>query len=417
MEFDTLIKQCDFFMKVLLIGLLIIFFIIAPYYLRKVGHKIQLTNVLSDVVICFIVGVILGNTQQWWLPSLDNQKLTFSIAETATAISVLFAIPMLLMTSDIRNSIRYAPKFLISFGLCIISVLLATVLCVYLFPDLPNLGQTAGCMVGVYVGGTPNMVAISYALDAPHELFVVLNSTDVFCSGIFFLFLTSIAKRFYNLFLPSSVSTNQSLRSDDLLDNDNLPVNVEVNETKFTSNSLNKGQLFPILKALGLAVFCIGFSVLMAFWFPGADGNLNEMLLMIVLSTISILLSFSPKVQSLEGVYDFAQYLLLIFALAVGYMANFSTLAVAAPTYLTFNAVLVLSLLVLHLIFAMLFKIDTDTFIVTATACIFGPPFIGQVCSAIKNKDMLAPGMALGVLGLIIGTYLGVFVASWIDYT
>lgn len=409
-------------MKLFLLTFLVLFFIIAPYYLRKLGDKIQLTTILSDVVICFIVGVILGNTQQGWMPSLATQKGAFSVAETATAVSVLFAIPMLLMTSDIRKSVRYAPKFLISFVLCILAVLLATLLSIYLFPDLPNLGQTAGCMVGVYVGGTPNMVAISYALNAPHELFVILNSTDVFCSGIFFLFLTSVAKRFYGLLLPPFVpkTTEQQQTTqiiEDILDQPTTYSNLPLDETKFPPDSFTKEQVFPIFKATIFAILCIGFSVIMAFIFPGADGNLNEMLLMIVLSTTSILFSFSPKVQALKGVYEFAQYLLLIFAIAVGFMANFSALAAAAPTYLTFNAILVISLLVLHLIFAMIFKIDTDTFIVTATACIFGPPFIGQVCSAIKNKEMLAPGMALGVLGLIIGTYLGIFVASLIGYT
>jgi len=410
-------------MKLLLILFLVLFFIIAPYFLQKLGKKIQLSAILSDVVICFIVGVILGNSQQWWLPNWAKQQTAFSIAETATAASVLFAIPMLLMTSDIRSSVRYAPKFLISFGLCIVAVLVATLFSVYLFPDLPHLGQTAGCMVGVYVGGTPNMVAISYALNAPHDLFVILNSTDVFCSGIFFLFLTSIAKRFYGLFLPAfvpaKIETQQDKQAplDDILDSLPISVNNRLEETKSASNSFTKEQLAPIGKAVLLAILCILFSVALAMVFPGADGNLNEMLLMIVLSTTSILFSFSPKVQSLQGVYEFAQYLLLIFALAVGFMANFSALAAAAPTYLTFNAILVISLLVLHLIFALIFKIDTDTFIVTATACIFGPPFIGQVCSAIKNKEMLAPGMALGVLGLIIGTYLGIFVASLIGYT
>lgn len=403
-------------MKLFLLLFLTLFFIIAPHYLRKLGDKIQLTTILSDVVICFIIGVILGNTQQWWMPNLAHQKAAFSIAETATAISVLFAIPMLLMTSDIKSSVRYAPKFLLSFVLCIIAVLIATLLAIYCFPDLPSLGQTAGCLVGVYVGGTPNMVAISYALNAPGELFVILNSTDVFCSGIFFLFLTSIAKRFYSLFLPNFVATETeapdllegTLESESLFSSSDN----QLKETKLPAGSLNKEQLFPILKALTLSIFCILLSVGIALLFPSADGNLNEMLLMIALSTTSILLSFSPKVQSFKGVYEFAQYLLLIFAIAVGFMANFSALAAAAPTYLAFNALLVISLLVLHLIFAMIFKIDTDTFIVTATACIFGPPFIGQVCSAIKNKEMLAPGMALGVLGLIIGTYLGIFVAA-----
>jgi uncharacterized membrane protein len=409
-------------MKVFLLTFLVFFFILAPYYLRKLGDKIQLTNILSDVVICFIVGVILGNTQEWWMPNVANQQAAFSIAKTATSVSVLFAIPMLLMISDIRSSVRYAPKFLLSFFLCMIAVLLATLISIYLFPDLSNLGQTAGALVGVYVGGTPNMVAINYAINAPHELFVILNSTDLFCSGIFFLFLTSIAKRFYGLFLPTFVPTEIGQQqvlpsSEDLLDAALITSNNLLNETKPPSNLFTKKQLFPIIKATSLAILCILFSVGLAFIFPGADGNLNEMLLMISLSTTSILLSFSPKVQSLKGVYDFAQYLLLIFAIAVGFMANFSALAAAAPTYLAFNAVLIISLLVLHLVFAMIFKIDTDTFIVTATACIFGPPFIGQVCSAIKNKEMLAPGMALGVLGLIIGTYLGIFVASVIGYT
>lgn len=407
-------------MKILLLLFLTLFFIFAPHYLRKLGDKIQLTTILSDVVICFIIGVLLGNTQQWWMPNLEHQKAAFSIAETATGISVMFAIPMLLMTSDIRSSVRYAPKFILSFVLCIIAVLLATVLAVYLFPNLPSLGQTAGCLVGVYVGGTPNMVAITYALNAPHELFVILNSTDLFCTGIFFLFLTSIAKRFYGLFLPKFVpSTIENKQvppptvSEEILDSVPIESNNELlDETKFPPDSFTKEEFLPIFKALTLSILCILFSVGIALIFPGSDGNLNQMLLMICLSTTSILFSFSPKIQSFKGVYEFAQYLLLIFAITVGFMANFSALAAAAPTYLAYNAILVISLLVLHLIFAMIFKIDTDTFIITATACIFGPPFIGQVCSAIKNKEMLAPGMALGVLGLIIGTYLGIFVAS-----
>ncbi|WP_052596783.1 DUF819 family protein [Aureispira sp. CCB-QB1] len=412
-------------MQAILLTLLTLFFIFAPYYLQKIGHKIQLNTILSDVVICFLIGVIMGNTQQWWLPQEAYQKAAFSVAEIATAVSVLLAIPMLLMTSDIRSSIRHAPQFLLSFGLCIIAVLLATLLSVYLYPDLPHLGQTAGCMVGVYIGGTPNMVAISYALNAPNELFVILNSTDVFCSGLFFLFLTSVAKHFYSLFLPAFVPSSASIKSttshklspETPLDIALLQQNQVLDETKSFKDAFKKQSLTPIIKAVGLAILCIGFSVLVALLIPGADGNLNEMLLMIVLSTTSIFFSFSSRIQSLQGVYEFAQYLLLIFAIAVGFMANFSALAAAAPTYLTFNAILVLSLLLFHLFFAILFKIDTDTFIITSTACIFGPPFIGQVCSAIKNKEMLAPGMALGVLGLIIGTYLGILVASVIGYT
>jgi uncharacterized membrane protein len=399
-------------------------FIILPFFLRKLSQRINLANILSDVVVCFGIGILLGNTKQWWIPIEAYQASAFSVAEISTAGSVLLAIPMLLMTSDIRASARYAPKFLLSFFLCIISVLLATVAVVYWTPELVNLAEVAGCFVGVYIGGTPNMVAISYAVNTPHELFVILNSTDLFCGGIYFLFLTSVGQSFYGLFLPVFSSKKRASKPhDDKKENLDLildeiptktlePINNTTGGNIFPPKPLNIESLSPLLRAFGLSVLCIGASVGLSFLFPNQDGSLNEMLLMVTLSTFSIALSFYPQIQGLKGVYDFAQYLLLIFAIAVGFMADFSKLADAGTTYLVFNAALVIGLLVIHLILAIIFKIDRDTFIITSTACVFGPPFIGQVCSVIKNKEMLAPGMALGVLGLVIGTYLGIIVTS-----
>ncbi|BDS13542.1 DUF819 family protein [Aureispira anguillae] len=401
-------------MQLLLPLSLILLFIFLPLYLRKIANSIQLSNLLSDVVVCFGVGVLIGNTQSWWMPNTLHQELAFSIAETSTAASVLVAIPMLLMTSNISASIRYAPKFLISFGLCILAVLIATLFTIYCFPNLEYLSETAGCLVGVYTGGTPNMVAISYAIKAPNELFVILNTTDLFCSGLYFIFLTSIAKPFYSLFLsPSRLSqtNNYSPLNKEPILSDSLQ-----DETKSSTKLLTNETILPIFKSLIFSFICIGVSVGLGLLFATPNGGINEMLLMIVLSTSSILLSFHPKIQGLKGVYEFAQYLLLIFALAVGFMADFTKLADVGITYLSFNAILVISLLILHLILGIWFKIDTDTFIITSTACVFGPPFIGQVCSAIKNKEMLAPGMALGVLGLIIGTYLGILVTNIIGY-
>jgi len=399
-------------------------FIILPFFLRKLSQRINFANILSDVVVCFGIGIILGNTKQWWLPIEAYQATAFSIAEISTASSVLVAIPMLLMTSDIRASARYAPKFLLSFFLCIISVLLATVAVVYWAPELANLAEAAGCLVGVYIGGTPNMVAISYAVNAPHELFVILNSTDLFCSGIYFLFLTSVAQSFYGLFLPvfiskkeiASIAHHKTEEIDPILDEfpkeTTEAENNATDETIFPPKPLNMDSLNPLFKAFALAVVCIGISIGISFLIPNQDGSLNQMLLMVTLSTLSIVLSFYPKIQALKGVYDFAQYLLLIFAIAVGFMADFAKLADVGATYLIFNAALVIGLLVIHLVLATIFRIDKETFIITSTACVFGPPFIGQVCSVIKNKEMLAPGMALGVLGLVIGTYLGIIVTS-----
>lgn len=404
-------------MNILIAILFIFLFVLAPLYLRKINDKLPAIEALSDVVICFGFGILLGNTKYWWMPSEAFLHTAFKVAETSTAVAVLLAIPMLLITSDIRDCMRYASKFMLSFVLGCLAVIATAFLVVYWFPELPNVGAAAGCLVGTYIGGTPNMVAVSYALNTPDELLIMLNSTDIFCGGIYFFFLTSIGKSFFSLFLPAFASKKEKSAISENIDiidenTNNAALDLFIDTTKFPPTPLNAQTLKPLSLGLFWAVVSIGISVFFAWLIPNPKGEFNEMVLMIVLSTVSIGLSFNPKIQTLKGVYEFAEYLLLIFAVGVGFMADFSKLLHAADSYLAFNAVMILVLLLLHLILARIFKIDVDTFIITSAACVYGPPFMGQICSATKNKEMLAPGMALAVLGLIIGTYCGILVAG-----
>ncbi len=67
--------------------------------------------------------------------------------------------------------------------------------------------------------------------------------------------------------------------------------------------------------------------------------------------------------------------------------------------------------IILHIILGAIFRIDTDTLIITSTAGIFGPAFIGPVANGIRNKQVIVPGITMGLLGYAIGNYLGLAVA------
>ena len=58
-----------------------------------------------------------------------------------------------------------------------------------------------------------------------------------------------------------------------------------------------------------------------------------------------------------------------------------------------------------------IFRIDRDTVIIASTAAIFGPAFIGPVANAIGNRDIIAMGIALGLIGYAIGNYFGLGLA------
>ena len=57
------------------------------------------------------------------------------------------------------------------------------------------------------------------------------------------------------------------------------------------------------------------------------------------------------------------------------------------------------------------FWIQPDEFIITSTALSNSPPFVPVVAAALKNKEVVIPGMIIGVIGYAIGNYLGVAVA------
>lgn len=68
--------------------------------------------------------------------------------------------------------------------------------------------------------------------------------------------------------------------------------------------------------------------------------------------------------------------------------------------------------ILLHLILCKIFKIDSDTALITSTAGVYGPPFITPVANAAKRNDLIAPGIICATLGLAIGNFIGIGVGQ-----
>jgi uncharacterized membrane protein len=81
----------------------------------------------------------------------------------------------------------------------------------------------------------------------------------------------------------------------------------------------------------------------------------------------------------------------------------------------TYCGFVVLFSILIHLLFAFIFRIDTDTLIISSTAAIFGPVFIGPVANAIKNQKVIAFGIIMGLIGYAAGNYLGLAVAWFLN--
>ena len=133
--------------------------------------------------------------------------------------------------------------------------------------------------------------------------------------------------------------------------------------------------------------------------------------IMLLATTLGVALSFCKKVRALPGSYDAGQYLILMFSLGMGLCFDLSRLG---DILLVMVMVLFIELftVALHLLFAKIARIDRDTMMITSVAGVFGPAFIIPVAKALKNDEIILPGILCGILGYAIGNYLGIGLGS-----
>jgi uncharacterized membrane protein len=351
-----------------------------PFLTRRLEHRGHLPSWLSPVVLCYAIGMAIRN---FGLFPLDDELST-----TATEASILFAIPLLLYATDLGRWIRYAKGSLLSFGLCVLSGLIATSVAVVLFAQqVEDSWQLAGMLTGIYTGGTPNMQAIGLALEAPQERIIVVNAADVLLGGLYLLLLTSFLPALYGRLLPVFTSEGQEQQEE-------------------PQSAYANFNYRDALKAILLTLLVIGTALGLTWLFYGTLSEVAFLILM--LTTLSLLAAFSPRVRQWEHTFETGEYFLLMFCVALGMLADFGQMADAGLGILGFTAVAFVGTILLHLLFAVLFRIDRDTFLFTSVAALYGPPFIGQMASITNNRQLIFSGIAMGLLGYAIGNYLGI---------
>jgi uncharacterized membrane protein len=354
-------------------------FIGFPALARWAAGRWKAAEWVSPIVMAYLVGIAIGN-----LFEVDTDFST-----TVSEAMVLLAIPLLLFSTDVRKWLRIARPAMISFGLAALSVMSVSAVAAWVLADRHvETWKMAGMTVGVYTGGTPNMSAIGVAVDVTDETFVLMNGADVVLSAVYLVFLMTIGRRVLGRFLPAFEDVDGNDESDEP-----------------AAASFGWRQ---VAAALGLAVL-VGGAV--AGIVLALTGELPVAPVILGITTLGLAASFIPRVRALPGTYETGEYLLLIFAVAIGTLANISELAESFSDVFVFVAVVFVAAILLHFLLARLFRLDTDTVLITSTAAVFGPAFVGPVAAAIGNRRIIVSGLAAGVLGYAIGNYAGLAVA------
>ena len=369
----------------LISSILLVFFLFTPSIFIWLKKKGVLTNWLSPVVLCYITGIIIGN-------SVNIEKHN-DLINGFCEISVAIAIPMILFSLDILVWFKLARSTVLAFILCIISVGISIILSSMLFNGhIENLSVLGGMFAGCYTGGTPNLNAVGLAFNAPSTVFPIANTADAINSGIYLLFLTTFAHKIILKVLPKYKFNNN---------------NNEVASSFMPVSFKNKIRDASI--GFIVSLICLLVSLLLSF---ALFKKIDSLFIIITITLGGISLSLVPYIKKAKYSYDLGQYLLLSFCIAIGILSDLTSLINDSSGILMYTSCVLFFSVIIHIALCFLFKIDADTMIITSTAGVFGPPFIGQVASAINNKQMIVTGMITGIVGLAIGNFYGIFITK-----
>lgn len=370
----------------------ILVYLLGPYLFLKYKDQ-KFIDTLSPVVCCYVLGVLIGN-----LPFLGLNNF---IANQFAEISVPLAIPLLLLSTDLVKWSRLARKTVLSFVFILLSVMIVSFSLSFVFKDIiPDHWKVAGMLVGVYTGGTPNMTAIGKSLEVSNEVFLLMNGADLILGGIYLLFILSIGHRLMGKVLIPFESKSSDQNHDHDLESKFLCLNFH--------SKCKRTFLFLLIAVIVLGLSS-GISLLLV-------KSMHPAIIILGITTFGIALSFKKNLRELPGSYEVGEFLLLIFCVAVGSLANIENLANASFNYLAFAASVMFGAIVLHLILCIIFKIDKDTAIITSVAGVFGPPFVAPMAEALGNREIIISGLTSGLVGYALGNYLGIGLAYFIQY-
>jgi hypothetical protein len=238
-------------------------------------------------------------------------------------------------------------------------------------------------------------------------LYLAVHASDTAIGALYILFYITVAKYVFGWFLkipelPAEESVPDPHPGRELYDS------VLQKRFQFIVDVLRATPRLPLLRNVGLTLASIGCAFALSLIFPS---GLQTMVVILGITTIAIALSFARSVRETQGSFALGEYFILVFSFAAGSMGDVRRILGASPMVFLLVTYTVVASMLIHLVLSKLFRLDRNTMMISSTAAICSPPFVGLVAGALGDKKIIAPGITAGIVGYAAGNYLGVVVA------
>jgi uncharacterized membrane protein len=253
------------------------------------------------------------------------------------------------------------------------------------------------------------MAALAIALKVQPYTFIMTNTYDMIIGGLTILFFITAGPAVFRFFLPPFKS--HAVQKSDNLNFDVMGKQMFEDFDDY-SGIFKKEIILPLLGALGLAVLIFVAGVGVYLLLPKVPALISVIL---TVTTLGVAASFIPKVRNIKKTYQLGMYFITAFSFVIASRCDLSVFfQVKYINILLFVTYAYFGSLFLHLFLSWIFRVDADDYLITTTGFVYSPPFVPMVAAALKNKDVILTGLATGIIGWIIGNYIGVAFSMWL---
>lgn len=390
-------------MKIIIITAIYLLFPILIIYLFK---RYKVIQKVGTVILAYAVGIIMVLSG---LLDFGQGANAAAQAETLAAIqkwimnlTVPIAIPLMLFSSDFKLWTKSLPKTLLALLGGLIAILAAVVSAYFIFKNsgIDDLANVAGMMTGIYTGGTMNFYALGAALQVNPNTITFVYTFEMIVTFPLIVFIVGGGYKLFRKLLPYP---DESITIDD----DSLS-NYEKNGVE-NYRGMFKRTTFPkMLLGLALSILFLAVGAGLSFIITG---KLNELVIILTITTLAIIASFNKKIRSLPKTFELGMFFILIFSIVVASQFDVQGIDSSVISMLFFVLYIMLVAVGIHLLLCRIFKISGDLFGVASIGLLCSPPFIPPIAGAMGNPKVLISGIIIGLVGYAVGTYMGATVA------
>ena len=351
-----------------------------------------------------ISGAIIGLVIAATLSNIGVIPVDSPVYDQVWGVVVPLAIPMLLFQCDLKQIWKESGRLVIIFLISSVGTVLGAVIGYFILSQaIPVLNHIAGMMVGSYIGGGVNFVAVSSAFDIPKELISAATVADNLLMVFYFLILLMIPTMgFFKKYFKFAYTAESQ----------------EEEKSTYVKDTIVTVQDIAFVFSISVIIVTISFMLSDVIAKLG-DNSIIQLIsnkyLILTTLTVSCSTIFAKQFKKISGASEIGTFLIYLFFVVIGIPASISAIVEKSPLLLVFCGIMVFVNMVVTFVGAKMFGFTVEEAILASNANIGGPTTAAAMAISKGWHRFVAPTMLVGTLGYIIGTYVGIFIGQLLN--